>query len=85
MLRLNNLAVGGVHYNKCLDKAIENHEVGVHLHVHTPQPPTSRIGCVGKKPGKKAMKELTAKLLQQALRTKQPDMIKAAINLAQYR
>ena len=85
MLRLNNLVVGGVHYNRCLDKAIENHEVGVYKHLHTPQPSTSRIGCVGKKLGKKARKELAEKLLQQALKTKRPDLIQAAINLAQYR
>jgi hypothetical protein len=85
MLRLNNSAQGAVNYNKVLNKAIENHEVGVHLHTHRPGVPTSRLGCVGKKLGKKAMKELAEKLLQNALKTQSPDMIRAAINLAQWR
>jgi hypothetical protein len=79
---LDNNMKGAKSFNRCMDSAVKNGEVGVHLHILTSQPPTSRIGFVGKRPTKKTLKLLAEKLLQQA--QKNPSLIKAAVNLAQY-
>jgi hypothetical protein len=75
---------GQAHYHTCLTAAEESKSIGVHLHMRQQTLPTSRLGFAGKKVSKKAKKELAEKLLAQALKTKNPELVKAAGNMLRY-
>jgi hypothetical protein len=79
---LNNTLKGAKSYNVCLNKANENNEIGVYKHTHTVTSPTSRLGYAGKRPSKKDMAVIAQRLLDNALNN--PDLIKAAINMARF-
>jgi len=77
---------GQANYKVCYKAALENNQVGVHKHMHTPTHSQSRLGFRGKRPSKKTLKELAEKLLNKAQNgTLNPNLIPATINLAKYR